>query len=444
MTIGTQGLELIKKEVAGIRDFYNARLDADLPPLKEEIGRIAAQVATVQEMWRQGEKQAILSKYGGLERPRVAYGKYQGLDLLDLAYMRSLLNAQLRKPLGLNPHMLEEWQANLKAAMDSTTAGTGDELVSTQEAAALWMDVNLETMIAPLFSRVEMPTNPFEVPLQLGDVNWYPGTENLATTSTALSTAKQTLTAFELVGQVPWSLTLDEDSIIAMAAEVRSALVRNAAEVIDDVLLNGDTTTTDNINADGATISKTDAGKGHWLLGFDGLIHLPLVDNASQANDHGAAVDDDMFNEVRVKLGKYGVRPSELTYIMDVNTYIRSLSVANFRTLDKLGPNATLLRGQLGAVEGIPIIVSEQMKLADTDGKVTDAGNGTNTGRLLLANRSQWRVGFRRELAIETDRDIQKRQNTMVVSLRLAFDERSGTRSSATHTALQYDITGVT
>ena len=295
----------------------------------------------------------------------------------------------------------------------------------------------------PLFSRVEMPTNPFEVPLQLGDVNWYPGTENLATTSTALSTGKQTLTAYELVGQVPWSLTLDEDAVIAMATEVRGTLVRNAAEAIDDVLLNADTTTTDNINADGATIAATDAGKGHWLLGFDGLAHLPLIDNTSQANDHAGVVSDDMFNEIRVKLGRYGVRPSELAYIMDVNTYIRSLSVSNFRTLDKLGPNATLLRGQLGAVEGIPIIVSEQMKLADTDGKVTDGSTGT-TGRLLMVNRSQWRVGFRRELAIETDRDIQKRQNVMVVSMRLAFAERTGARSTATHTALQYNITGVT
>ena len=102
-----------------------------------------------------------------------------------------------------------------------------------------------------------------------------------------------------------------------------------------------------------------------------------------------------------------------------------------------------MLRGQLGAVEGIPVIVSEQMKLADTDGQVTDAGNVTNTGRLLIVNRSQWRVGFRRELAIETDRDIQKRQNIMVVSLRIAFAERTGSRSTATHTALQYNITGV-
>ena len=59
-------------------------------------------------------------------------------------------------------------------------------------------------------------------------------------------------------------------------------------------------------------------------------------------------------------------------YVCDINTFIRSLSVDNFRTLDKFGPQATVLTGQLGSVEGIPVIVSEQMALADADGKVTD------------------------------------------------------------------------
>ncbi len=53
-------------------------------------------------------------------------------------------------------------------------------------------------------------------------------------------------------------------------------------------------------------------------MGFDGLLHLPLVDNAAQANNHNAAVDADMFNEVRGMLGRYGVRPSELAYIMEM------------------------------------------------------------------------------------------------------------------------------
>ena len=73
---------------------------------------------------------------------------------------------------------------------------------------------------------------------------------------------------------------------------------------------------------------------------------------------------------------------------------------------------------------------------------MTDGTAGT-TGRLLIVNTSQWRVAFKRELSIETVRDPQKRQNIMVVSFRIALQERSGTRSTATHTAMQKNITGV-
>ena len=78
MTIGAHDLELIKKEIAGIQEFYNARMDKDIPPLKEEVDRITAQVTRIHDLWREGEKRAILSNYGGVERPRVPYGKYQG------------------------------------------------------------------------------------------------------------------------------------------------------------------------------------------------------------------------------------------------------------------------------------------------------------------------------------------------------------------------------
>ena len=443
MTLSTWELETIKNEVAEVREFYRQRLDADLPPLREELERLSRAVGDITERQRAGERQAMLARYagGGNDRPRVPFGKYQGMDALDLACVRSVLAAQQREPGDVNPRALEDWQANLKAAMDSTTAGAGDELVPTGEAAALWADINLETHVAGLFTRVDMPTNPFEIPLQLGNVAWYPGTENTATTETALTTARQTLTAHELVAEVPWSLTLEEDAVIAMAAEVRSMLVRNAVEVIDDVLLNADATTTNNINADGATINAAAAGKAHWLLGFDGLLRLPLVDNATQGNNHGAAPSADMFNEARGLLGKYGVRPSELAYVADVGTYIKALGIDEFRTLDKLGPQATLLNGQLAQVDGIPVIVSEQLAQSDADGKVTDGGNTNTKGRLLVVNRTQWRLGFRRELMIEATRDIQKRQNIMVVSMRLAFMERTGDRAKATHTALQYNIT---
>ena len=332
--------EAIAQEVAEIKTFLDAKAAAAVLPVREETERLKAQVQEVLKWQRELRRNEILSSLGTSRK--IAYGKYAGLDRLDLAMHQAILQGIKNQPgrEDLQParaKMLEDWGARLKAAMDSTTAASGDELVPTQEAAALWDDVNLDTLALPLFARVNMPSNPFDIPLQLGDVNWYPGTQNVALTSTALATAKQTLTAYELGCMVPWSYDLDEDAVLAMADEIRRHLTRNASEVIDDVLLNADTTATNGINSDGATISTSSAGKAHWLIGFDGLVHLPLVDNTGQRVDHNAAVNDDLFNKQRSKMARFGVRPSELAFIMDLNTFIRAQSVANYRTIRQAG-----------------------------------------------------------------------------------------------------------
>ncbi len=272
-------------------------------------------------------------------------------------------------------------------------------------------------------------------------MNWYPGSEDSAARESTPKTTKQTMTAYELVAEVPWSLTLDEDAVFAVLPEVRRTLVRNAAEIIDDVLLNADTTTQNSINADGATISTTSSGKAHFLVGFNGLMHLPLVENSSQKTSINKAVSSSTYLNLLKKMGKYGVGTSDAVFITDTSTFISSLGIVSVETVDKLGPQATLLTGQLATVYGHPLIVSGQMRIADADGKVTSGGNTSDRGRILAVNTTQWRVGFRRNLMIETERDIQKRQNVMVVSMRLAFAERTGARSSASHTALAYNIT---
>ena len=187
-------------------------------------------------------------------------------------------------------------------------------------------------------------------------------------------------------------------------------------------------------------LATSTVGKAHYLIGFDGLIHQPLVNNTAMGNDYNAAPAASMFNVLRRKMGKYGLRPSELAFVTDIGTYVTVQAVESFQTVDKLGPHATLLTGQLGAIEGVPLIVSEQLSPADSDGKVTAAGNVADRGRLLLVNRTQWRKGVKRELLIETERDIQRRKNVMVVSMRIAFAERTGNPRSATHTALQFNV----
>ena len=432
----TQELETVKKELAGISTFVKERMK----PAVDEQARLTEAINGLADTGKELRRRALTSQADD-ENSRVDSGPYAGCDSLDLMIGRSLLRAARAQ--GGGPG-IEDWTVHLRAAMDSLTAGSGDELTHTAQASRLWQDVHLETMIASLFSRITMPTNPFDVPLQLGDVNWYPGEENVSVRSTDLPTGKQTLTARELVAEVPWSLTLEEDAVIAMLPEVRRTLVRNAAEVIDDVLLNGDTSLSNGINSDGGRIGRNDPGKAQWLVGFDGLLHLPLVDNTSQANNLNEAVASNAYNKLLKLLGKYGVRSNESVFVTDPNTFLTSLALEEVETVDKLGPAATILTGQLAVVYGHPLIVSEQMRLASANGKVNSNSAQNTAGRILAVNTSQWRVGFRRELSIETERVLQKRQNVMVVSLRLAFAERTGKRSSATHTALQYNVTGVT
>ena len=133
----------------------------------------------------------------------------------------------------------------IRAALDSTTVGSGDELVPTLERAELWMDVSLRTLVAGLIPAFPMPSQPFDIPTQLGDVNFFPGAENVAAASSAPGTSKVTLTAHELVAQVPFSFSLEEDNVLpSLLGEIRTSLVRSSAEVLDDIILNADTTQT--------------------------------------------------------------------------------------------------------------------------------------------------------------------------------------------------------
>lgn len=365
---------------------------------------------------------------------KVGANKVRPVDL----YLANLL---MSKAHGLLPDRVAEPSDDLKAAikaMTSTGTGAGDELVPTGMANELWEDFFLASRVASLFDTIEMPTNPFDVPLGLGDVTWRKGSENTATTATDLTTAKSTLTATELVAEVQWSYTLQEDSIVALMPAVRRRLGISGAEVIDAFVLNADSTasSTGNINLDNAT---PPADAYYLSAGQDGIRHLPLVDNTDMANTAGGdALGDTDITGILAEMGKYAVNPEQVAMICDVSTYLNGfLKLDNVTTMDKFGDLAVVLTGQLAAYRGIPIIVSASMPLTMADGKVDSSGN--TLGSIAVVNRSMWYVGFRRNLLIEVDRDIQRRQYIMVLSLREAVAAH-GTRASATHTGLIYNI----
>jgi hypothetical protein len=70
-----------------------------------------------------------------------------------------------------------------------------------------------------------------------------------------------------------------------------------------------------------------------------------------------------MLRGNRKKMGKYGVDPNELAHILSINEYIDLLSDTAVFTLEKYGPNATILTGELAKVDNVPVIVSEAVRV---------------------------------------------------------------------------------
>lgn len=329
-------------------------------------------------------------------------------------------------------------------ALTSTGSGTGDELVPTDMAEQLWEDVHLNNVLVSNLQRVPMPSNPFDIPNALGDVTFRKGTENVAYTATDPATAKNTLTVTELGAEVDWSYTLDEDAIVAVMPEVRRTIARNAAEYMDGFALNADGTTSSTGNINSA--SAAPAADAYYLAdGQDGIRHQWIVDNTSQQTTASAYLTDAHIMQTLRKMGKYAVNPQQLLAVSDVYTYFRGWlnatttnSPGNFiKSIADVG-YSIIATGQVASYRGIPIVMPTlAVRTADT-GKVATSAN--NTGQVSFLNRTQWRVGFRRDMLVEVDRDIQKRQMILVVSFRQAIGCR-GTRSSNTHTAGILDIT---
>ena len=328
----TAEMEAIKKELNDINRFVRDRIDPvtkEVDLLREESERLKEEVLRIRQRDRALRRDAVMRHAEEHSSIVVPEGPYAGMDILDLALLRRFAHSQRRESFGpawaeraegakrtlaagLTPAViqashqasarkLEEWysvdrkptgqfegfgrsvlQALTRAAMDSTTAGSGDELVATLEARELWMDVNLHTLVAPLVPTFPMPSNPFDIPRQLGEVNFYPGTENTAAAATALSTGKATLTAYELVGQVPYSFTLEEDSVVALLPEIRAGLVRNVAEVLDDIILNADTTATKQHQRRRRQDHHRRRREAHWLRGT-------TASSTCRCGQHGAA-----------------------------------------------------------------------------------------------------------------------------------------------------------
>ncbi|MCY4540176.1 MAG: phage major capsid protein [Chloroflexi bacterium] len=310
----------------------------------------------------------------------------------------------------------------------STQIGFGDEWAPELWSQQIWHRARQDNTILPLFQTIEMPSNPFELPIEGTDPQVYfvPETSDEAHLSlgagnpipdSKIGSGVVTLNAKKLALRVGFSSELVEDAMIPVLNIYRQQAVRAIADAIDNVLLNGDATTSasGNINRDNGMPPATAK-----YLSMDGLRHLPLVDNTANRVNLNGAPSLAKMREARFKMpGKYAARPSDLAWIVDSGTYAKLLGIDEFLTMDKAGPLATARTGQIGLVDGIPVYVSAEMPLTEADGKV--GGGSNDRGQALCVYRPGWTVGYRRKIAVSVDYLSYYDSYQLTATVRLAF-----------------------
>lgn len=339
--------------------------------------------------------------------------------------------------------MVEEGPADRPRyrAMDTAESGYGLQLVGAQYEAELWRAARAGDPLLAMIREIPMrfPTDTIPVDGALPELRLL--AESTASGATAYTesdtpSSKATLTAKKFGINQLWSGELDEDSIIRYADFLREQLNRAAMHGLASSIYNGDTTNagTGNINLDDANPDDTK----HYLA-YDGIRHYWLVDAAGQGKSMAAALDVKEIDRARGKLNgttddvdadfnniNWGASAADLAIVCDFDTYMNLLDLDAVATVDKYGPSATVVTGELGKYRGMRVFSPAYASKTEADGKASDTEASNTKGQLTVFNPQGFVRGSLRGLSLYFDRVQRTDQFLFELYMRKAFTRFGG------------------
>jgi hypothetical protein len=136
---------------------------------------------------------------------------------------------------------------------------------------------------------------------------------------------------------------------------------------------------------------------------FDGLLKY-AVGSGNTVDNGGGAITAASIANARRKLGVYGVNLMDLAIVAPVDVAFQLLELPEVITVDKYGPAATILTGEIGKLWGMPIVVSEYIShTLKADGTVGDPATDNKTA-VLVVNKQYFAVADRGTIGVETER----------------------------------------
>jgi len=310
--------------------------------------------------------------------------------------------------------IIEKVNADSSVAVSSADF---EQVVSTN----VERDIQNELVLAPLFREVAMTSASMIMPI-LPDAGYAEfvsaaGTGDGASPHGNLSErgdsyvttgdrggidlTEKTLTVKKLISKSFIGNETEEDAIMPILPLIRESMVRAHARGMENAILFGN-------NAQGTYTSGI----------FDGLVHKAtdasnvLVGSEAFAADKLTATE---LLEMRKSMGKYGVNPNEVVYIVSQEAYYNLLEDAEFQDANLVGDMATKLSGEIGQVFGSRVLICDEF--------AARAANKTHAVALYARNFVMPRL---RGVTIESDYDVANQRRVLVASQRLGFDDIIG------------------
>jgi len=351
-------------------------------------------------------------------------------DLLILGSVLSVVNKSSMRDSIMGSKLYQKFinhkaVSELRKAIDGTS-GKGAEWIPTMFSADLMEKVKVELKVAALFGRIVMPSNPYTLPVEGSDAVGYLVSNtnsddirdsNAMPLASTPGTTKTTFDASKLGARTVFNEETNEDSIIGIMDYCKMKVVEAIARAIENATCNGSRTGThpdNDIQVNGNSAKLSDRA-------WDGF--RQCIQDASTWVD-GATWNLAAFRSMRKKLGKYGIYATDLACVCSVNVMYKFMDATNFpeiQTLDKYGPNALILTGEIAKIDGIPIIVSEFMREDVAAAGFNTAGGPNTKSAVAIVNRKRFLYGDRREITTDSEKSIETDKVVVVSKVRQDF-----------------------
>jgi HK97 family phage major capsid protein len=215
--------------------------------------------------------------------------------------------------------------------------------------------------------------------------------ENRGASDSTYKPKQVILNAYRLISSTFMDNEVDEQVLINLMPMLVEGVARAHGRAVENAILNGNSS---------APSGLADFAAEH-------------VGGRRDISDGDLVTATNLLN-MRKEMGKYGLRPEEVTYIVSSNSYYDLLSDSAFQTLDEVGSDLAIrVTGTIGAVFGSPVVVSEEFPADNTAG--SEAAYAVYSRNYVMPRL--------RGVTVEQDYEVMNQRRVIVASQSLGFEE---------------------